>query len=316
MFIPVSALTNAIFGAERREPAENGTVFRKCTAGCAAAWRAVSDDLFRNAQAATGIRLDLETDTEAFSFTARGEGRFELLVNQQLLAVSVAADRNDDGESPALSLAPGQKRLTLLFPSHGEAPALSGITLSDGAVWRPHAYDRRILFLGDSITQGWDSGYHYLSYAWQTSLRLNADSVINGIGGAYFLPEALEEASGFRPDTVVVAFGTNDYYRWASPEELTERCEAFLRRVHTLYGDQRIVVVLPIWSSSFTGETAVGTFENCRRIIREQAEKLQLEVADGWYFVPHHADFYADPIHPNALGFSTYANWLVQFLSK
>lgn len=76
-----------------------------------------------------------------------------------------------------MELPKGENRVTLIFSNHWRA-RITDVELSDGAYFRPHEYDFRILFFGDSITEGWEAEYHYNSYAWRLSLSMNADCLI------------------------------------------------------------------------------------------------------------------------------------------
>ena len=78
-----------------------------------------------------------------------------------------------------------------------------------------------MLFIGDSITQGWNSYYDTLSYAWRVSLYFNANSIINGIGGAFYEPQTFD-VPDFDPDTVIVALGTNDFSKFKTTDEMLE----------------------------------------------------------------------------------------------
>lgn len=315
MFLNVDKIENAIFGAVCSEKCNEGTKFYKCTEKARNAWEARAEQLHKNSLTPTGIRLDIETDSELFAFKAYTKGEFDVLVDGSIIYRTSNGELLPSGESKCFELGKGKKRITLAFPSHDPSVEFCGITLSDGAEFEPHKYDGKMLFIGDSITQGWNAGYSSLSFAWQTMLRLNVDCVVNGIGGAYYDEDTFDDTD-FAPDTVVVAYGTNDYCGGNSTETISKNCNAFLKRVKEKYADKRVVVILPIWSERYNKPEEHGSIEDCRKAIEERAKSFGFEVFDGTYAVPHSSDFYFDELHPNALGFCLYANKLIDFLTK
>ena len=93
----------------------------------------------------------------------------------------------------------------------------------------------KFLFIGDSITQGYDSKQDSMSYAWRVSRMLNADSIIHGIGGGYY-HESIVDSIDFDPDTVVLAFGTNDFGHYDTYDELRYHASAFFSLITKEYG--------------------------------------------------------------------------------
>lgn len=298
------------FGAVRIENEEKGLRFYKCTKKQIAAWYAKSETLGERAAGCTGVRLDFHTDAEWIRFKAPG-GKYELLVNDLTIAQFLA----DEEKECYAELKSGEKRVTLLFPSHDVAGILEWVELPDGATITPHSYERKILFIGDSITQGWNSGFDSCSYAWRISRKLNAESVINGIGGAYYLEESFDTID-FDPDQVVIAYGTNDYGHYKTQEELQKECGGFLQKIKETYGNKKVFIILPPWRFDLEKERSMGSFDECRRIIQTEAEKREFEIADAYDLVPHLDFFFADALHPNAIGFAEYAKNLINILEK
>ena len=189
------------------------------------------------------------------------------------------------------------------------------IELDDGAFVRPHKYDCKMLFIGDSITQGWASSLDSYSYAYRISSFFNAESVIQGIGGAYFNEESFDSLP-FDPDIVFVAYGTNDFGHYKTYDELRAHCEAHLGLIAEEYKGKKVFVLSPIWREQRDGK-AMGTFEGCRAIIIDAAEKLGLIHIDGLKLVPPLPSLFADGfLHPNDNGFSLYAENLSKEVQK
>ena len=210
-------------------------------------------------------------------------------------------------------LGKGEKRVTLILPSHSLG-VLRSVELDDGATLAPHAHKRRILFIGDSITQGWNARYDSLSYAWQVTKFFDANSVIQGIGGAFF-HESTVDTLDFDADTVVVAYGTNDYGHYKSLDELRTHAEQFFAGISAQYAKQKKVAVSPIFREDMAKDKVMGSFAACRAVVAAAAEKYGFTVADGLTLVPHNMDFMADAVHPNDLGFGVFAQNLIPYLA-
>ena len=103
----------------------------------------------------------------------------------------------------------GEKRVTLWFPCLFETQITE--FLLDGEMFKPVEKQTKILFFGDSITQGYTSEFPSLTYTNIVTRELNAESVNQGIGAALFDATDLDEELPFSPEMVFVAYGTNDW---------------------------------------------------------------------------------------------------------
>ena len=108
---------------------------------------------------ASGVTLDLVTDASSFSFTYAvnpgGTGHsFDLFLDGVMVTHAPCAKACD---TLSLSLPEGEHRVTIYLPAHGPAGGLAEVELADGATLTRHKFDRKFLFIGDSITQGWKS---------------------------------------------------------------------------------------------------------------------------------------------------------------
>lgn len=297
-------------GAVEMEQTEPGICFYKCTKKQLAVWSSLSDFLGKNARSSTGIRLDFQTNSSYVEVKTGIVGQFEVKVDGRIthrfcLEENDLRFRVELGEGKALH------RVVITLPSHTEG-ILRSVEVEDGAVVERSSFDRKLLFVGDSITQGYASKYDLLSYAYQVSDLLNAESVIQGIGGACFVPDTVQEI-GYDPDTVFVAYGTNDFDAAESLEEIGDNAREFLRRVRALYPVAEIYAITPIWRVA--QENRACTFDDCRRVIREAIQEVGIHCVDGYDLVPHHEDFFMDGLHPNDLGFCLYTKNLLRAIA-
>ncbi len=308
-------------GAVRTELSDDGFHFFKCTERQYELWNNESPVLGYRALTTTGIRLDFVTDSDtvkivvdksyndSISPPSSAKHEYELLVDGLLTGAALSEFENDRATLSA-PLPAGSHRVTFVLPSH-RIGVIREVTLSDGATFAPyHGERRRILFLGDSITQGWNSVKNVSSYAYRTAALLDADPLIFGIGGSYFLPSSVERM-GEKFDAVFVAYGTNDFGRYASMRDFRDTVSRYFDNLCAAYPDTKRIAITPIYRTDDEKDREMGSFAELRRTVAEVAEAHGALVVDGYTLVPHDPYFYEDAhLHPNDLGFSFYAERL------
>ena len=290
--------------------------FYKYTSTQRKAWETHGRFLANNASGSTGVRLDFHTDSSRICLSLTGEGKFEIYLNgvyRHSVKVSESPEFTFLLED-SLGVSLEQARVTICFPSHGNGGRLRSIELDDGAYANRHVFDKKILFMGDSITQGWASSHDTLSFAYRVSRHFNAESVIQGVGGAGFFADVIADIP-FDPDEIIVAYGTNDFDFRKTKQELVTAVDDFMKRLRELYADKSVCVISPIWRSSHE-EKAIGTFAECRKIIAVLAEQYGFIHIDGLFLVPPDEVLFADGLHPNDNGFSVYAENLIIELER
>ncbi len=301
-------------GALIIEEQEDGFHFFRLTEKQRNMWSRLGYHFAVRALATCGVRLDFMTDAHTLTFSCAA-GNYELHIDG-LLRSKHLMEADGTVICPLCDpLGNPQKeyRVTLYLPSH-TAGVLRDVTLEGATYARPLTYDCRLLLIGDSITQGWESEYDSMTYAYALSRTLNANSVNQGVGGTCFDEEALDTLP-FDPDIVTVAYGTNDYDMRPSLEEMRTRVSAFLDAVATRYAGKRIFVISPIWRDQ--RNAAMGRFEDCRALIIEEATRRGMTHIDGLKMVPPIPSLYSDEyLHPNALGFAYYAENVVREIKR
>ncbi len=269
---------------------------------------------FEKAHASSNIRITFTTNSSFFSFdyySTRAASReyyyFDVFVDGVLVhhqgeeGVRVAAG------NVRVELPEGEHEVTVYCPPLFSA-AIANFTLEDGATLAPVKRSRRMLILGDSITQGYDARFPSQSYANLLSDMLDATSVNQGIGGETFNPGMLDFDLGFTPDIVTVAYGSNDFTK-CTKEEMTENAREYFRLLREAYPKAKIFSVLPIWRIDCV-KTHAMRFEEAIEITREAALSVGAVPIEGLKIVPNMREFFADAkvLHPNELGFNFYAN--------
>ncbi|MBO5269567.1 MAG: SGNH/GDSL hydrolase family protein [Clostridia bacterium] len=313
----IQSITN---GALRVTEESDGIHFYRCTEKQIAAWHTFSDSLYNGARCTTGVRLDFVTDSKHLSFSASSGKKYELWIDGLLREKFDMSEKLASGEPMQVPLTDplghekDEVRVTLWLPSHSKG-VLTAVELDDGATFRPYdGYKKKILFIGDSITQGWDAAYDSLSYTHRVAAYYDASFLNQGIGGAFY-HENCFDTFDFDPDLVTVAYGTNDFGRFPTYDEMRKHVKAHLSLIAEAYKDKKVFVLTPIWRDKREGKK-MGTFENACAIVAEEATALGLTVIDGLTLVPPIPEFFADAyLHPNMNGFAVYAENLIRALN-
>ena len=322
MHLSIEELRSFALGAARVEERAEGVVFHRFFEEERECYRANAASLIRS-YSGSGIVLEFVTDARSFSFDAtltpassRNWGFFDLEIDGLLTAHIGSGDMKAAPEVRfECALDGGRHRLTLHLPQLACA-ALRNAELDGATTACARPRDRRILFYGDSITQGYDAQYPSLTYDALTAAEFDAEIRNKAIGGDTFRPELLAAPlPGWSPDLIVVAYGTND---WSHGTEAVfrQRSTKFYEALARIYPGVPVAALQPIWRADGNHRTEVGDFADAARFVAEAAQyNPDAVVIDGMKLVPPTAEFYADArVHPNDLGFSFYARNLIREL--
>lgn len=308
------------FGAVRVTHTGEGYTFSRMTEESAAAFRQNGRG---GACATAGVLLDFYTDSPTLTIAYTG---LRSVTSRDFYAFDIACDgvlTASFGENPiergegcyTVPLPGGDKRVTVTFPALCTF-ILRGVEVADGAKLSPMKKEKKILCLGDSITQGYDAMHPSLTYPCQIGEYFRAEVLNQGVGGAQFWPQTLDGNTPFAPDAVTVAYGTNDFYR-NGRAEVEKRGRAYMEKLLALYPASRIFLLLPLWRAD-AAEAPGGEWEACYETIGSFARlSRNITVINGKKLVPHLADFYGDgKLHPNDAGFLCYGKALCREMER
>lgn len=284
---------------------------------------------FNRAQATSGVKLTFRTDSPRLTlgvniFNAgvrayyavdvcvdgRLAGGFDNYSHVEDIHLSRYADvpfQNSGSHTGCFELGEGEKTVCIHLP-WSKACAIRELALEDGASFLPVPPEKKILFFGDSITQGYDALHPSLTYASRISQALGMAEYNKGIGGITYCPGIAEVKETFVPDAIVVAYGTNDWGKTQTVELFREQCRKMYRALCDNYPDTPIFALGPILQRKSNENRSMGAFCKIGKIIREVvAEVPNATFVDCLTFVPWSAQYYADGIvHPNDRGFEYY----------
>lgn len=263
----------------------------------------------------SGVKIEFVTNSEKlkFSYTPYlASGSTECFIDVYIDGIM----KFHIGENPikserhnvSLDLGNGRKRIAMYLPCLFYVE-IGDFAIDDGSIFEPVSHNRKLLVLGDSITQGCNAIFPSQSYPNLLGADFDAEVVNQGISGDSYRPERLDEDLPYNPDTVFVAYGTND---WGANVFDEQKIKAYYKKLTVLYPTQKIYVLLPIWRVTEDGR--YDSFLRSREIIAGICGEYEnISVIDTIDFVPHYPDFFYDgTLHPNDMGFIYYAKGIVK----
>lgn len=291
------------------------------------------ENYFIRAHSTTGVKLTFRTNSTTLSLdvnASRGTMSYfaaDILVDGKLVG---SVDNFSHEEIPVFhakkvyklgdysgrfNLGPGEKTVRIHL-SWGPVVSIRSLSLDDGASFTPVIPKKKVLFYGDSITQGMDCLHPSQTYSARISDALGMAEYNKAIAGTTSLPGMAAVREDFTPDLIVVAYGTND---WSMTDTATFR--ANYRQLHeairTNYPDTRVFALTPVFRFAMNECRKMGAFCKVGPLIRQiTADFPNVTVIDCFPFIPRdHLCFGDGILHPNAKGFDYYFKGLWKEMS-
>lgn len=197
---------------------------------------------------------------------------------------------------------------------------------------------KKIVFLGDSITQGAGATKKENVYLEVCAKKLGAKAVNFGVGGTRIAPQITLSAEAFcdeyfllrakkmdkDADLVVVFGGTNDFGHGDAPfgrigdKDPATFCgayDALIEYLMATYGKEKLIIVYPLRRCNETATNGDGSKAEGSKPLAEYhdaekaiAEKCGLKSVDFWNDgdlnpnTPDGNENFADGLHPNDVG--------------
>ncbi len=277
-------------------------------------------DYFHNAlemwsercDASTAKTLEFTTDASEVSFDYKmiwkcSEDSVELYVDGLAHEIVYVKDMKEEG-SIRFSLPEGTHSIMIYLAI--DATLLIKNFSIDSSYQIP-VKNTKVLWLGDSITQGYGSLRSSESYVSIANRYLDWDILNQGIGGYVYDKKSLMPMPGYTPDKIVVALGTNQY-----GAETMADVEEYYETLIGIYGTEiPVLCISPIWRGDNPEELPVF-FRFCENVKKIAGRYPNIKVIDGLTLVPHMELYYLDNLHPNSLGTETYAANLVKEMKR
>ena len=267
--------------------------------------------LYDRCKASTAKTLEFETAAKKFSFSYRitwmgSPDSFELCIDGLINRIVYVKDIEKEG---TLSFdLPGEECSVVLYMPSDATVEIGAFEIDDS--FRPVRKGSRVLWLGDSITQGFGPLRSACTYVSVANRELNYDIINQGIGGYVYDKKSLEKMEGYTPDKIIVALGTNQF-----GTETMKDIEEYYEVLTGIYGDTPILCITPVWRGDVPdGEPVLIRF--CDNLKKIAAAYSQVTIVDGFKLVPHLPEYYLDKLHPNQLGAEVYGRNLVKAIKE
>ena len=265
-----------------------------------------SEFWYERCNASNSKTLEFSTRATEFSLEYKiiwvgSEDSIELAVDGLITKIYYIKDLQKEGNI-SFEMPAGDKKIIVYLPA--DATILIRNCEINADVF-PVEKNEKVLWLGDSITQGFGplrSAHTYVSVA---NRLLNYDIINQGIGGYIYDKNVLLDMEGYSPDKIIVSLGTNQY-----GTESMKDIEEYYERLLEVYGDRPVLCIIPIWRGD-SPEGVEVLIKFCQKIKDICTKYSNITIVEGFRLVPHLPEYFLDNLHPNALGAEIYGRNLV-----
>ncbi len=267
---------------------------------------------YERCDASTAKTLEFTTDASEVSFDYKliwkcSEDSIELYVDGLANQIVYVKDLKEEGTVRFL-LPEGTHSIVIYLAADA---TLLIKNFSIDSTYQIPVKKTKVLWLGDSITQGYGPLRSSETYVSIANRELGYDLINQGIGGYIYDKKSLMKMPGYSPDKIIVALGTNQY----GAETMTD-VEEYYETLTGIYGTGiPILCISPIWRGDNLDALPVF-FSFCEKVKAVAGKYPNVRVIDGLTLVPHLEEYYLDNLHPNCLGTETYAANLVREMKR
>ncbi len=271
----------------------------------------VSEFWYDRCKAGSAKTLEFKTTATSFSFDYKimwigSPDSVEMAVDGMITTIYYMKDIEQQGNL-SFELPFGEKNITVYLP----ADATFWIkNFEINGEYEPAAKKEKVLWMGDSITQGFGPLRSAQTYVSVANRYLNYDILNQGIGGYVYDKKVLMKMEGYQPDKIIVALGTNQF-----GTETMDDIEEYYETLMTLYGKTPVLCITPLWRGDVeNGEPTLISF--CEKTKKIAGKYENVTIIDGFKLVPHVPEYFLDKLHPNCLGCECYGRNLVEAIKE
>ena len=301
-------LENIYFGAYSFDETKDGYLMSyQYTKEQMEYFKGAFDFWYDRCMASTAKTLEFTTEARIISFDYKflwegSQDSFEMAVNGLITNIVYVKDIEKTG-TIKWSLPAGKKDVIIYLPADATV-VIKNFEID--AACTPAKKNDKVLWLGDSITQGYGPLRSAETYVSIANRLLNYDIINQGIGGYVYDKKSILKMEGYTPDKIIVALGTNQF--WS--ENMTD-VEEYYETLIGLYGNEiPILCISPIWRGD-QPDHIEKFIDFCGKVKEVAGKYKNVTVIDGFDLVPHLPEYYIDNLHPNCLGTENYGRNLV-----
>lgn len=214
----------------------------------------------------------------------------------------------------------GSNRLTFWFPTCLSLSLLS-VRLCDGASFDAAYHEKKLLMLGDSITEGNSVENPSELYSSVVARSYGLTVLNQAVSGSIFSDFAVAGSyDGFTPDYVLIAYGTNNYGDGSADFAyvktlIRDGMKSMIGSLRERFPDAKILGLLPLCR---TGEEGINfTLSETSKYIAECYDELRVEYIDCHDMLPLEQKYFSDTmLHPNSTGSRLFGENLTKALKN
>ncbi len=318
MKIDLLANIDYIFGAAGVEETESGFYASRMTSKLMRLYSATEAAEIR-AMNSSGIRIAFISDTSfvamklVFGRYSRPIFNTDIVIDGFQRMTFGPPDYCEEFAFSAELNGKGEKQIEIYLPNLCET-TVAGLEIEDGCFVSPVREERsRLIFIGDSITQGMTVSSPALTYPAQVAAALNKDFHNIAVGGAVMDRRVGKLALDIEWNTAFVAFGVNDFAQDRKLADFAADAEQMLKHL-SMRKDAVIYLITPIpWFGRIEPNTLGLQLEEYRRTLKIVAAGFEnVCLIEGTQLVPDDPACFVDNIHPNDKGMIILAKNLLQ----
>ncbi len=250
MKIDLLANIDYIFGAAGVEETESGFYASRMTSKLMRLYSATEAAEIR-AMNSSGIRIAFISDTSfvamklVFGRYSRPIFNTDIVIDGFQRMTFGPPDYCEEFAFSAELNGKGEKQIEIYLPNLCET-TVAGLEIEDGCFVSPVREERsRLIFIGDSITQGMTVSSPALTYPAQVAAALNKDFHNIAVGGAVMDRRVGKLALDIEWNTAFVAFGVNDFAQDRKLADFAADAEQMLKHL-SMRKDAVIYLITPI----------------------------------------------------------------------
>ncbi len=261
---------------------------------------------FDRNRASNGKTLEFITSATQFSVDYKiawigSEDTIELAIDGLITKIIYIKDLQQEGRL-SFNIPEYEKKITLYLSTD---VIILIRNLEINAEYFPVHKSEKVLWMGDSITQGYGSFRSAHTYVSVANRYLNYDLINQGLGGFIYDKNILVKMEGYVPDKIIVSLGSNQYQT-----ESMKDIEEYYDRLSEIYHGIPVLCITPIWRGDSLEKIHVLK-EFGQKVKTICAQYPNITIIDGFKLVPHASEYFIDEVHPNALGMEMYGRNLV-----
>ena len=277
-------------------------------------YRRKSVDWFRYSRGSAGVSLQFRTTAKKltvqikFNSFARSYFGFDVLCDGALVKRVTENSEMENFSFSADLPGEGMRHITVAFPWQSECD-ITGVFLDDASVVEPVVYSgKKLLMLGDSITQGFDVLCTGESYAARVAAAFGGEWFNLAVGGTVMDSKAIAGAMDYPWDIVTLAYGVNDCSKKIPLEKFREETMKSLTLLTSREGAEVFVFTPLPWYGCPVDHPEEFALCKYRDILKECSAKFpQVHLLDGTGLLDNDGQYFYDTVHPNAAGMNMVA---------